>query len=61
MCSPLPIILYRHGVRAPIPQTSGVLIEEETPPSELHPLLLTMLINLLSFDRGNKTVTQKTA
>ncbi len=27
-------VSYRHGVRAPIPQSSGVLIEDNTPPSE---------------------------
>lgn len=25
----------RHGIRAPIPQTRGVLVEEDLPPSEL--------------------------
>lgn len=33
--SPTPCLLVlRHGVRAPIPQTTGVLIGEEPPPGE---------------------------
>lgn len=39
--------IFRYGVRAPIPQTRGVLVEENTPPSELHISYFCMVRELL--------------